>query len=61
MASHHVLLVGLQNAGNIGHRVPFARALHDHLGGACNMLLVGYRGYGSNKQHDPTEPGLMCV
>ncbi|KAI9853226.1 MAG: hypothetical protein M1824_001505 [Vezdaea acicularis] len=44
------------NAGNIGHRVPIARVLQEHL--ACNILMVEYRGYGLSTG-TPDEAGLM--
>ena len=44
------------NAGNIGHRVPIARALQESLG--CNVLMLEYRGYGLSTG-TPDENGLM--
>jgi len=32
------------NAGNIGHRLPIARMLIQHMG--CNVFMLEYRGYG---------------
>ncbi|KAJ5092033.1 hypothetical protein NUU61_006903 [Penicillium alfredii] len=43
------------NAGNIGHRVPIAKALQDTL--RCNVLLLEYRGYGLSTGV-PDETGL---
>jgi hypothetical protein len=43
------------NAGNIGHRVPIAKALQDTL--QCNVLLLEYRGYGMSTG-TPDEAGL---
>ncbi|KAJ9645084.1 bem46 protein, variant [Coniosporium tulheliwenetii] len=44
------------NAGNIGHRLPIAKILHDDLG--CNVLMLQYRGYGMSTG-TPNEKGLM--
>ncbi|KAJ6013386.1 hypothetical protein N7540_007977 [Penicillium herquei] len=43
------------NAGNIGHRVPIAKALQDTL--KCNVMLLEYRGYGKSTG-TPDEVGL---
>ncbi|GLI78142.1 bem46 protein, variant [Penicillium ochrochloron] len=43
------------NAGNIGHRVPIAKAIQDTL--HCNVLLLEYRGYGMSTG-TPDEAGL---
>lgn len=43
------------NAGNIGHRVPIAKALQDTL--QCNVFLLEYRGYGMSTG-TPDEAGL---
>lgn len=43
------------NAGNIGHRVPIAKALQDTLN--CHVLLLEYRGYGKSTG-TPDESGL---
>ncbi|KAF7718176.1 Protein bem46 [Penicillium ucsense] len=43
------------NAGNIGHRVPIAKALQDTLN--CHVLLLEYRGYGKSTG-TPDETGL---
>ncbi|KAJ5902245.1 hypothetical protein N7495_002773 [Penicillium taxi] len=43
------------NAGNIGHRVPIAKALMDTL--QCNVFLLEYRGYGLSTGV-PEEAGL---
>lgn len=43
------------NAGNIGHRVPIAKAVQDTL--HCNVLLLEYRGYGLSTG-TPDEAGL---
>ncbi|KAJ5291834.1 hypothetical protein N7478_001085 [Penicillium angulare] len=43
------------NAGNIGHRVPIARALQDTL--HCNVFMLEYRGYGKSTGA-PDEVGL---
>ena len=42
------------NAGNIGHRLVNAKALHSQLG--CNVLLLEYRGYGKS-EGSPSEHG----
>ncbi|KKK16922.1 hypothetical protein P175DRAFT_0467825 [Aspergillus ochraceoroseus IBT 24754] len=43
------------NAGNIGHRIPIAKVLQDHLG--CHVLMLEYRGYGLSTGV-PDETGL---
>eukprot|EP00667_Euglena_gracilis_P014990 EG_transcript_15556 len=43
------------NAGNIGHRIPLALALHRTAG--CNAVMVEYRGYGLSGGR-PSEAGL---
>lgn len=43
------------NAGNIGHRVPIAKALQDTL--QCNVFMLEYRGYGLSTGV-PDEAGL---
>lgn len=43
------------NAGNIGHRVPIAKAVQDTL--QCNVFLLEYRGYGMSTG-TPDEAGL---
>jgi len=43
------------NAGNIGYRLPNAKALAAHLN--MNVLLVDYRGYGQSSG-EPTQQGL---
>ncbi|KAJ5127290.1 hypothetical protein N7448_008069 [Penicillium atrosanguineum] len=43
------------NAGNIGHRVPIAKAIQDTL--QCNVILLEYRGYGLSTG-TPDEAGL---
>lgn len=43
------------NAGNIGHRVPIAKAVQDTL--QCNVFMVEYRGYGLSTGA-PDEAGL---
>lgn len=45
------------NAGNVGHRLLNAKALHNHC--ACNVLLVEYRGYGKS-EGSPSEYG-KCI
>lgn len=49
------VLVFHGNAGNIGHRLSNARALHNRCG--CNVLLVEYRGYGKSEGW-PSEQGV---
>jgi pimeloyl-ACP methyl ester carboxylesterase len=44
------------NAGNIGHRVPIARAIMQRLG--CSVFMLEYRGYGLSTG-SPDEVGLM--
>jgi abhydrolase domain-containing protein 13 len=43
------------NAGNIGHRIPIAKALSETLG--CSVLMLEYRGYGLSTG-TPDEKGL---
>lgn len=43
------------NAGNIGHRLPIARMLINHIG--CNVFMLEYRGYGTSTG-EPDESGL---
>ncbi|KAJ5577962.1 uncharacterized protein N7459_006926 [Penicillium hispanicum] len=43
------------NAGNIGHRVPIAKAVQDTL--QCNVFMLEYRGYGLSTG-TPDETGL---
>lgn len=43
------------NAGNIGHRLPIARMLINHIG--CNVFMLEYRGYGASTG-EPDETGL---
>ncbi|KAL8728491.1 MAG: hypothetical protein Q9181_005334 [Wetmoreana brouardii] len=43
------------NAGNIGHRVPIAKVLEEHIG--CNVLMLEYRGYGLSTG-TPNEDGI---
>ncbi|KAI4168965.1 MAG: hypothetical protein LQ343_005996 [Gyalolechia ehrenbergii] len=43
------------NAGNIGHRVPIAKALEEHIG--CNVFMLEYRGYGLSTG-TPDEDGI---
>lgn len=43
------------NAGNIGHRVPIAKAVQDTL--QCNVFLLEYRGYGMSTG-TPDEAGI---
>ncbi|KAI8901869.1 Alpha/Beta hydrolase protein [Globomyces pollinis-pini] len=42
-------------AGNIGHRLPIAKALQMYL--TCNVLMVSYRGYGAS-EGSANEKGL---
>ncbi len=44
------------NAGNIGHRIPIAKALEENSG--CNILMLEYRGYGLSSG-TPNEEGIM--
>ncbi|KAG6040363.1 hypothetical protein E4U41_000747 [Claviceps citrina] len=43
------------NAGNIGHRLPIARMLINHI--RCNVFMLEYRGYGTSTG-EPDENGL---
>ena len=42
------------NAGNIGHRIPLALAIHRTSG--VNLVLVEYRGYGLSGGAHPLRP-----
>ena len=57
--SHHArnltVLMFHGNAGNIGHRVPIAKVIHDTL--HCNVFMLEYRGYGLSTGV-PDEAGL---
>lgn len=44
------------NAGNVGHRLLNAKALHVHC--CCNVMLVEYRGYGKS-EGSPSEYGKV--
>ncbi|PHH61536.1 hypothetical protein CDD81_273 [Ophiocordyceps australis] len=50
------LLMFHGNAGNIGHRLPIAKAIINLVG--CNVLMLEYRGYGTSTG-EPDETGLM--
>ena len=52
--SRKTLLVFHGNAGNVGHRVPWIRMLHEAEG---HVLMIDYRGYGKS-QGQPFEEGL---
>ena len=54
-SSNVTVLMFHGNAGNIGHRVPIAKALQETL--RCNVLLLEYRGYGMSTG-TPDETGL---
>ena len=56
LAQNITVLMFHGNAGNIGHRVPIARVLEQHLG--CNVLMLEYRGYGLSTGA-PDEKGIM--
>ncbi|KAL8904312.1 MAG: hypothetical protein Q9207_003352 [Kuettlingeria erythrocarpa] len=43
------------NAGNVGHRVPIAKVLEEHIG--CNVFMLEYRGYGLSTG-TPDEDGI---
>lgn len=43
------------NAGNIGHRIPIAKVLEEHIG--CNVFMLEYRGYGLSTGA-PDEDGI---
>jgi pimeloyl-ACP methyl ester carboxylesterase len=53
-----VLLFFHGNAGNIGLRLPNAKAFMKHVHGV-HLLLVDYRGYGDSDDAVPTEEGLQ--
>jgi len=44
------------NAGNIGHRLPIARMLIEHMG--CSVFMLEYRGYGLSTG-SADEAGIM--
>jgi abhydrolase domain-containing protein 13 len=44
------------NAGNIGHRLPIAKVVQEHMG--CHVLMLEYRGYGLSTG-TPNERGLL--
>jgi fermentation-respiration switch protein FrsA (DUF1100 family) len=44
------------NAGNIGHRLPIAKVIQEHMG--CHVLMLEYRGYGLSTG-SPNERGLL--
>ena len=44
-----------ENAGNIGMRMPLLKHMHDEI--KCNILIVGYRGYG-HSEGKPEEIGI---
>jgi len=44
------------NAGNIGHRLPIAKVIQEHMG--CHVLMLEYRGYGLSTG-TPNERGLL--
>jgi uncharacterized protein len=52
--SRHTLLVFHGNAGNVGHRVPWIKMLHEAAG---HVLMIDYRGYGKS-EGQPFEEGL---
>lgn len=54
--SNLTILMFHGNAGNIGHRVPIARALIESIG--CNVFMLEYRGYGLSTG-SADETGLM--
>lgn len=43
------------NAGNMGHRLPFAHIFYDRL--KCNVFMLSYRGYGLS-EGSPSEAGI---
>ncbi|PVU96060.1 hypothetical protein BB559_002517 [Furculomyces boomerangus] len=43
------------NSGNMGHRLPIAKALYEALG--CNVFMLSYRGYGLSGGH-ASESGI---
>ncbi|KAL9027305.1 MAG: hypothetical protein Q9196_004153 [Gyalolechia fulgens] len=49
------LLMFHGNAGNIGHRIPIAKVLEEHIG--CNVFMLEYRGYGLSTG-TPNEDGF---
>ena len=55
-AKNLTILMFHGNAGNIGHRVPIAKILVEHL--ECNVFMLEYRGYGLSSG-TPDEGGLM--
>ena len=55
-AKNITILMFHGNAGNIGHRIPIAKVLQEHVG--CNVFMLEYRGYGLSTG-TPNEEGLM--
>ncbi|KAI9739580.1 MAG: hypothetical protein M1834_006298 [Cirrosporium novae-zelandiae] len=55
-AKNVTILMFHGNAGNIGHRLPIAHILEEHIG--CNVLMLEYRGYGLSTG-TPFENGLI--
>ncbi|CAO3650107.1 unnamed protein product [Mucor hiemalis] len=45
----------IANAGNMGHRLPIAKILHNRF--ECNVVMLSYRGYGKS-EGSPNEKGL---
>ncbi|KAF9511673.1 hypothetical protein BS47DRAFT_1330806 [Hydnum rufescens UP504] len=43
------------NAGNVGHRIPYARIFYTRM--RCNVIMLSYRGYGLS-EGKPTEKGI---
>jgi fermentation-respiration switch protein FrsA (DUF1100 family) len=55
MASRPTVLIFHANAGNFGHRLPFARVFYNML--RCNVFMLSYRGYGPS-EGTPSEKGI---
>jgi len=55
LTHRYTVLMFHGNAGNIGHRIPIAKALSETLG--CSVLMLEYRGYGLSTG-TPDEKGL---
>lgn len=43
------------NAGNVGHRIPYARIFYSRM--RCNVIMLSYRGYGLS-EGKPSEKGI---
>ena len=56
--SKHTLIYFHANAGNMGHRLPIAKAFQDRF--QCNILMLSYRGYGLS-EGSASEQGFLVL